>query len=183
MRVGQPHRPGASEKADAKRWPVGSAPRRAGLTMMSLLVSALLLTACGGEGPTDARVADSSPAARARALAVEGDASSTPIDTATLFNWAERQYPSLFPQGPVNEPLVYDGTAYTIRYYASTGNYLAVSDGKVFGYGPFTGNQLQGFGFTADYTCSASPTNCKPATGVAMAWDSGGKAWDGSDWQ
>jgi hypothetical protein len=153
------------------------------LAMATPLISTLVISACGGGSAGDARTASEATATQARALAVGSDASSTPIDTATLFNWAEQQYPSLFPLGPVNQPLVYEGTAYIIRHYADTANYLAVSDGKVFGYGPFTSNQLQGFGFTADFTCAASPSSCKPATGVAMAWDVNGKAWDGSDWQ
>jgi len=146
------------------------------------LIAVLALAGCGGGDATHAAAAP-----RAQALAgarpADAQAASQPIDTAALFDWAQRQYPGLFPPGATNQPFSYEGVTYTIRFYPGTGNYLGVSGGRVYGYGAFTGNQLQGFGLTADYTCSAAPQNCLPATGVALAWDGAGKAWDGSDWQ
>ena len=150
----------------------------------SIVVSMLALAGCGGGQGTDAAGAGAS--SRVRALndpAVNALSSSRPIDTATLFDWAQVLFASLFPPGPVNDSLESGGTTYTIRYYAGTGNYLGVSDGRVYGYGPFTNFQLVSFGFTADFTCQAAPQNCLPPTGIAMAWDAAGPVWDGSDWQ
>lgn len=150
----------------------------------SVALSAFALSGCGGGQGTDA--AGAGPSSRVRALTESGVnalSSSRPIDTATLFDWAEVQFASLFPPGPVNDSLESGGTTYTIRYYGGTGNYLGVSDGRVYGYGPFTNFQLVSFGFTADFTCQAAPQNCLPPTGIAMAWDAAGPVWDGSDWQ
>lgn len=45
-----------------------------------------------------------------------------------LFAWAERNYPTLFPPGPVTQPL----QTFVIRYYPSTDLYLGVSEGRVY---------------------------------------------------
>ena len=157
-------------------------------TVIFALAATLMFTACGGDGP-GAQPSASLMAGTSRAFALgtslnaDAPPASRPIDTATLFDWAEVQYGALFPKGSVNQLLLHEGVNYTIRHYASTNNYLGVANGQVYGYGNFTNAQLQGFGFTADYTCSVAPKNCLLATGVALAWDSGTKSWDGSDWQ
>jgi hypothetical protein len=156
-----------------------------------LLWAAVTLSACGGGAGNAADAAVTAQAAQtarvqplaAGPAATDSEVSARPIDTATLFNWAQVQLPTLFPAGASNQQLVVGSTSYTIRYYPGTDNYLGVAGGQVYGFGAFTGYQLQGFGFTADYTCTAVPTNCQARTGVALAWDGAGNAWNGSDWQ
>lgn len=102
-------------------------------------------------------------------------AATAPVDPATLFDWAEWVYPTLFPKGPQNLALDYQGVSYTVRAYAN-GNYLGVTPGgDIYGLGPFTGNVLQGFGNSASYaaqvqadTCKVAPQNCAAAQGPCL---------------
>lgn len=150
----------------------------------AVVLAVLTLTGCGGGQSSEPGIGGQG--SRVRSLSdvpTSAVSSAQPIDTATLFDWAERQFTSLFPPGPVNQALEAGGASYTIRFYGNTGNYLGVSDGRVYGFGPVTNFQLVSFGFTADFTCLAAPQNCLPPTGIAMTWDAAGPAWDGSDWQ
>lgn len=134
----------------------------------------LLLAACGGsDGPqaSASAFAQQISSGTATAASLPGQASmgrsrilasgiAAQLDTGTLFDWAETQYPSLFPKGPVNQTLPYGDKVYTIRFYPSTQNYLGVADGNVYGLGAFTNNVVQGFGRVSDYTCQVSPSSC-----------------------
>ena len=81
-------------------------------------------------------------------------------DTNSLFNWAERTYPSLFPTGPLNQTF----PPYTFRAY-SGGHFLAVANAHVFLVGPLTGDSLQDLGPINQYTCFVTPA----AAGCAVA--------------
>jgi M6 family metalloprotease-like protein len=48
-------------------------------------------------------------------------------DADRLFNWAESLLPQFFPKGATTQTLA----AYTYRYYAGTGTYLATANGRV----------------------------------------------------
>lgn len=146
--------------------------------MLALVTMAGCLAACGGaEGDSPASLlkalklreqALATPAmlpgteGRVRAMAVQGT-----IGPELLLDWAELSYASLFPKGASTQRLVYAGVAYTVRYYATTGNYLGITDdGGVWGYGPFTGNSLRSYGKMADYTCLVSPKLCEQPAAV-----------------
>ncbi|MBL8361319.1 MAG: DUF1800 domain-containing protein [Rubrivivax sp.] len=73
---------------------------------------------------------------------------TVPVPTVTeLLDWAERVYTVYFPGHQAN--LV--SAPYTYRYYAQTGNYVGVADGRVYIYGPVSGGPLGDVGALADY--------------------------------
>lgn len=79
--------------------------------------------------------------------------------TATeLFNYAEKQYPTLFPSHAANQTLA----PYTYRQY-STGNYLGVADGSVYLLGPASGGAIQALGKTDAFYCAVLPDECTQA--------------------
>lgn len=145
---------------------------------MALAVGAL--AACGGgdappgEPPQATQkfalqlTADTTPTERPQALASVG--------AKELFDWAEFKYAALFPKGPQNSDIQYQGFTYTIRGYAN-GNYLGLrADGRIFGLGPFTGDVLTPFGALADYvqlvqadSCQVYPGSCGGPRGWAGA--------------
>ena len=70
--------------------------------------------------------------------------------TNCLFDWAEMHYEDLFrPRGAPTAGFA----PYTYRYYAGSGNYLAVSadDNRIWLLGPGSGNQLLDVGAVTDY--------------------------------
>jgi len=82
-------------------------------------------------------------------------------DANALFNWAETQYPSLFPSGSSN--LVYN--SYLYRYYPSTQTYLGVSalgdsSGDVFVMGPISANVLTRVGSLQGFACLVNGGLC-----------------------
>lgn len=129
------------------------------------LASAALLSALAGCGGSEGDGA-SAPAAAVRAshaLGAVGQAApaaaATPsITPGQLFDWAQIQFPTLFPAGPADQALTAGGVAYTLRYYPGTANYLGVgdADGVVYGLGAFSGNVIASFGTLADYTCDVT---------------------------
>jgi hypothetical protein len=156
------------------RRPNRSTRPRAWLATLGL--AAGCLAACGGvdersrERPAERTAASAAPATTAAAQA-------TPtITVSQLLDWAQRQFTSLFPPGPQNQPIASDGVTYTARYYPGTGNYLGVADasGAVYGYGPFNGYVLTSYGLTTDFACDvlASCTRVTPdADGnLAAGW-------------
>lgn len=86
---------------------------------------------------------------------------AAPLTAAQLMDWAEAQYPSLFPrhdaQGGTSAPYVY-------RHYPSTQNYLGVStqasDVAIYIFGPVSGGKLERVGSLRDFTCKVLPQNC-----------------------
>lgn len=145
-------------------------------TLLCLAVAALL-SACGG-GSDDGsgarafvtRIAtEPSPERRVLASAaspLRADAAAAAAPTAEdALNWAEFKLPALFPRGPQSVALQYQGVSYTVRSYPN-GNHLGITaGGGVFGLGPFTGNQLQGFGNIDDY---AAQIGAEAATRALM---------------
>lgn len=129
------------------------------------LASAALLSALAGCGGSEGDGA-SAPATAVRASQALGAvgqaapaAAATPsITPGQLFDWAQIQFPTLFPAGPADQALTAGGVAYTLRYYPGTANYLGVgdADGVVYGLGAFSGNVIASFGTLADYTCDVT---------------------------
>ena len=72
-----------------------------------------------------------------------------------LFNWLESVFPTIFVRGSATQSLALPGVSFKLRFYPTTGNYLAVGDqdGLVYGLGSFTGNQVLNFGALSSFTC------------------------------
>ncbi len=130
----------------------------------------VLLGACGGSDPVAVaedqfvgKIASAKPGTRLAASNKRPLAAdiSIALTAADLFNWAEGQYPELFPKGPQNFPLTDGGINYTVRAYPN-GNYLGEANGIVYGLGDFTNGQIQSFGRMVDYTCQVFPAACNP---------------------
>ncbi len=73
-----------------------------------------------------------------------------------LFNYAEAQYPALFPAHAVNQ----SAPPYTYRYYPATGHYLGVADQKVFLLGPASGGSVKQVGVLDDFYCAVQAQEC-----------------------
>lgn len=103
----------------------------------------------------------------------ESSATATAITASELFNWAEKQFPDLFPQGPSNFSVPFQGNDYVVRAY-TTQNYLGVSNNHAFGLGPFTGGSLVDFGTANSFRCQVFPDTCvAPASWTPMLFDYG----------
>lgn len=148
---------------------------------LGLASSALaLLSGCGGAGtdPTSGRALidpslaqnnfsllasvppQTTPKSLVTAVPISANIPST-TDANALFNWAESQYPSLFPSGSSN--LVYN--SYLYRYYPSTQTYLGVSalgdsSGDVFVLGPISSNVLTRVGSLQGFACLVNGGLC-----------------------
>lgn len=140
---------------------------------VSALSLAALLAACGGGSePAPGALmstgqAQLASAAAPRALATA--AAVVVVDAKALFDWAEYKFPELFPKGPQNFPLLFDGLSYTVRAYPN-GNYLGLTAaGVIYGLGPvFTKGQLQSFGNIVDYVALVQGDNCKVYPGSCV---------------
>ena len=118
------------------------------------LGAALLVSACGGGGSEppagffDTASARTDRSILAVAQAPEAGRAAAPVPTVTeLLDWAERQYPELFPghQADLASP------PYVYRYYAATGNYVGASGSDVYLLGPDSGDVLLFVGTLADF--------------------------------
>ncbi len=125
-----------------------------------------LAASCGG----GASVADAPQAAVRVAsgkLAAAGD-----VTPAQAMDWAEANYPSLFPAAGKSAG---DAAPYTYRHYPATGNYLGVSTGAadvaVYLLGPVAGSNITPvrLGTLKSYTCAILPQNCSVSSSI-VAW-------------
>lgn len=126
------------------------------IALMNCFV-ALLLAGCSGR---DAGIADRARAAErpsVRALAVQPATTITPTQ---LLDWAQLQFPTLFPPGPLDQQLSAGGVSYTLRYYPGTANYLGVgnADGIVYGLGAFSNFVVTAYGPMSDFSCDVLKT-------------------------
>jgi len=110
------------------------------------LLAGLALGGCGGRTGTQAG------AAQARV-----PLAATVPDAAALMNWAEAQYPALFPGHKSDITSV---PPYVYRYYPETGNYVGVSGTDVYILGPVSGGPLTRVGALADFSCQVYPASC-----------------------
>ncbi|MFY7854609.1 MAG: hypothetical protein ACOVQT_00605 [Rubrivivax sp.] len=112
----------------------------------------------------------------ADATAATAATTSTTVGAKELFDWAEVQFAPLFPKGPQNIDLTFEGARYTVRAYPN-GNHLGLrADGRIFGLGPFTGNALTPFGALADYAALVLADRCTVYPGTCV----GPRAWAGA---
>lgn len=132
-----------------------------------------LLSGCGGDAPsgdtkmphTGSANADAvSPAGTLRTLAATAKDPGVPtvgITNAQLFQWAQRQYPLIFGTGL---PLLtsnyrHENRSFDLRSFKD-GAYLGISEGRVYGLGPYTNGKLEDFGPLqqyADAVCASGP--------------------------
>lgn len=113
------------------------------------------LAGCGGSDAPPAEPQASTPAARARALALPTDPAVL-AEISELLDFAERSFPEYFPTHEPNQTF----DPYVFRFYPGTGVYLGV-DGRavrVLG-GPFGGQPLD-VGSIDDYSCQVRFASC-----------------------
>ncbi len=91
-------------------------------------------------------------------------ADTTDTDTInTVLNYAETQYATWFPGSQSNR----SSGLLTYRYYPTTGNYIGVSGGRLYVYGPVSGNQVVDVGaVTAFASAAASGSSATPGSGT-----------------
>lgn len=122
-------------------------------SLLALAVAALISACGGGEDAADGATAFASRMRAAGAPTVvtaTATAAATTVTAAMALDWAEYKFPDLFPKAiaVVYNPIVYGGVTYIARSYAGAWGtrYLGVTpDGRIFGLGDFTGNNLQQF--------------------------------------
>lgn len=149
-------------------------------TMVALLL-AVVMAACGGAH--DAASGAEGFAARMQAAA--GPLPTTPAAVAVVpttvsadmtLDWAEYRFPDLFPKAVAQRfpAITYAGATYNARAYAGSWGmrYLGIRpDGRIYGLGDFTQNQLQAFETIAHWAaqvladwCQVKPADCSTAT-------------------
>lgn len=146
------------------------AGRGCALLLLPAIVLALLCACRSGDTEVDPSVAafaaGLSKAPQASQLIRPASAGSGPrsasmagseIGAERLFRWAQLTYPSLFPDSPPIVELPFNGTVYEVRAYVS-GNYLGIANGRVYGLGPFTGEELHDFGPIGDFAPAVCAT-------------------------
>lgn len=147
------------------------------LSRCALLTLPLLLAACGGGSPAGPQAeAGGRQQALSATVAAAAPESAPAPGADTVFAWAEREYPALFPAGAVTQDIAHEGRRYAVRHYAATGNRLGlVNGGTVYGLGPFTQGELADLGSAEPYLCKASPGECgaPPAQGLRVRIDAG----------
>jgi hypothetical protein len=88
--------------------------------------------------------------------ALAGAPAGRHLQTTELFNFAERQYPSLFPAHAANQT----SDPYTYRHYPASGNLVATAGGQVYLVGPATGGAVQVVGAVDDFYCAVVAQEC-----------------------
>lgn len=123
------------------------------------------------EGSSQTGVAQSSlrdtssaaQATKATTLRTSRTVSNDGLAAERLFRWAEDRFPTLFERNQPVQTLTLEGRTYVLRYYPSSGNYLAVSDGMAYALGPLTGQQIRNFGPAGSIACTVEGVNCPSA--------------------
>ena len=87
------------------------------------------------------------------------------VDAIALMDWAETQYPELFPGHPPNAV----APPYIYRHYPQTGNNLGVAGQDIYLLGPASGGKMFYVGTLSQYSCQIFPLNCTPAVEVQPA--------------
>ena len=113
---------------------------------------------CGGDdrmAPAPSQAA-ATPARSVRALALTTDPAAV-AEISRLLDWAERQFPELFPTSEINQ--VFD--PYIYRFYPRSGNYLGVDGRAIRVLGPVSNNQMLEVGTLDDYACQVQIELCR----------------------
>lgn len=153
------------------------------LAALGTLCAALLVGCGGGDAPQDRATAFVAEIAqRGAGVTRERPAAVQPVSVDELLDWAEYQFPSLFPKGPQSFPLFYDGVNYTVRGYPN-GNYLGVTpDGRIFGLGPFNGNVLTQYETIDFWSAQVVADRCKVYPGLCGGPVTGFNECIGPEW-
>lgn len=131
------------------------------LTMHAIVLG--ILVGCGGNEDESSKPIDSLNSARKTLRTADASSSAEPVSVDALLDWAELNYPNLFPPGPLTSSIQYQGFEYRIRaYFDSSGyRYLGVSsEGGIYGLGDFTNGLLQSFGQISDYSAHVRSQAC-----------------------
>lgn len=135
------------------------------------LAGSAALTACGG-GETAAEATPTTVAGGLRAHVLQLNASAGTVTAAEaarqLMDFGERTFPNYFPRHQATQVF----GPYLYRYYAETGNYLAVYNGHVYVTGTAFGADLVDVGALSQFitpVAGATATLTSPSTGKA-AW-------------
>jgi len=164
--------------------------------------AAAVLSACGGgdssltpsESFVERIVTEAPVAGRLSATtAVAKQASATvAITNNQLFQWAQLQYPELFGSAAPNVigNLLYAGRFFDVREFQG-GAYLGISEGRVFGLGPFTNGQLVDFGNVQSYSkqvcsrigCSGPASDITTIPALLNSYNSVACLYPGEPWQ
>lgn len=124
------------------------------------LLCTALLSACGGsgEGGQATLPPPSTAVGNTALMATRGQqaplAAAVPT-AAGAMNWAQSQYPNLFPGTPEDQAQA----PYVFRAY-STGNYLGVAGDSLYLLGPASGGTLVNVGRLGDFSCQVLPLQC-----------------------
>ena len=162
------------------------ASHRRTLCLLAAAAAALMGTACSDTASLSPAqrftqaVANQQPVARPLGIRPTrlDSAAAAVISDEQLYAWAQLAFPDWFPPGSLS----FGGVAYLGKVFAgraySTGNYLAVADGELYGLGPLTGGQLvtlgavQNFASTVcesvDCARAAVPTACALSPGERL---------------
>lgn len=121
-----------------------SLPRTIAATLRRALPMLLTLglAACGGGDP--------GPDAAAGRATAAAERTAGALTAEDVMRWAQHTYPALFPDSPPLVTVPHEGRTYRVRSYAG-GNHLGVSEGRIYGLGPFTQGVLTDFGALADH--------------------------------
>lgn len=131
------------------------------LCTAALVLAAVLVTGCGAGDDDRAAVQTFVERVAARGPTQRIASVAPGVDAESLLDWAQWQYPTLFPKGATTIDITYLGVAYAVRAYPGD-TYLGVSrQGEVWGLGPFTGNELKSFGAVALYAAQVQADHCK----------------------
>ncbi|MBP7060714.1 MAG: hypothetical protein KBA91_01925, partial [Candidatus Moranbacteria bacterium] len=99
------------------------------------------------------------------ALLFSAVASAALITPNDLFVWVEKDFPSIFPKGPVTQVIPFGGCTYEARYYNTNGGvYIGVcrTNERVYTYN-VVGTGLADHGPLDGYKCQARPDLCGAA--------------------
>ena len=133
--------------------------------------STLLAGACGGGDAVPPQLsafeqARSDPGLLTRTAPAALPAPRSP-DAESFLNWAQGAFPLLFPGSPAT---VNQGS-FVYRYYAGSGNFLAVAGSDTYALGSITQGTLVRIGPLSAFSCSVYPGDCAqvPASAAEAA--------------
>jgi hypothetical protein len=89
-----------------------------------------------------------------------------PLNSAEVFEWAERVYPELFPGHSATQTLA----PFRYRYYAATDTYLALDGTTIQALAPWTNGQVSTLGRTADFACAIDTRRCGASHADGRSW-------------
>ena len=102
-------------------------------------------------------------------IAMSSTTAFAAVTNNQVFTFAVANYPSLFSGTPTGGPITLQGKQYDYRYYPTSKNYLAVSNGEVFLMGPATGGAISDIGPVATFDSSITSWQAKQPASMCSA--------------